>query len=96
MFLNKYSQQQQQLQRFLGERVQALSRITGFVRRNTKLSGSIFVQALVWSWLERPTASLNEVRQSCAAMGVSISESGLQQRMTDKAVGLLSRLFQEG
>lgn len=96
MFRNKYSQQQQQLQQFLGERVQALSRITGFVRRTTKLSGSIFVQALVLSWLERPTASLNEVRQSCAEMGVRISESGLQQRMTDKAVGLLSHLFQEG
>ena len=96
MFLNKYSQQQQQLQQFLGERVQSLSRLTGFVQRNTKLSGRIFVQALVLSWLERPTASLNEVRQSCAEMGVSISEAGLQQRITTKAVDLLRSLFQEG
>jgi DDE family transposase len=96
MFQNKYSQQAQQLQQFLDERVQVLSRLSGFVQRRRKLSGRVFVQALVLSWLERPTASLNEVRQSCAEMGVSISESGLQQRMSDKAVTLLRSLFQEG
>jgi hypothetical protein len=96
MFRTKYNQQQEQLQQFLGERVQALSRITGFVRRTSKLTGQIFVQALVLSWLERPSGSLNEVCQSCAEMGVQISESGLQQRMSDKAVRLVKNLFQEG
>src|SRR5258708_34185006 len=96
MFVAKYSRQQEQLQQVLERRVQELSRATGFVQRNRKLSGVVFVQALVLSWLERPTASLNEVRQSCAEMGVKVSESGLQQRMNDKAVNVLRSLFQEG
>jgi len=96
MFVAKYSRQQEQLQQFLERRVQELSRATGFVQRNRKLSGVVFVQALVLSWLERPMASLNEVRQSCAEMGVKVSESGLQQRMNDKAVNVLRSLFQEG
>src|SRR5260221_12414850 len=96
MFVDKYSRQQEQLQQFLERRVQELSRATGFVQRNRKLSGVVFVQALVLSWLERPMASLNEVRQSCAEMGVKVSESGLQQRMNDKAVNVLRSLFQEG
>src|SRR5260221_4469706 len=96
MFVTKYRRQQEQLQQFLERRVQELSRATGFVQRNRKLSGVVFVQALVLSWLERPTASLNEVRQSCAEMGVKVSESGLQQRMNDKAVNVLRSLFQEG
>ena len=96
MFQNKYNQQQEQLQQFLGKRVEEVSRATGFVRRKRKLSGKVFVQALVMSWLERPLATLNEVRQSCAEMGVDMSESGLQQGMNDKAVNVLRSLFQAG
>jgi hypothetical protein len=95
MFQNKYSRQREQLEQFLEKRVEEVSRATGFVQRQRKISGVIFVQALVLSWLERPTASLNEIRQSCAEMGVQVSESAIQQRLNDKAVKLLSSLFQE-
>src|SRR5260221_2932148 len=95
MFQNKYSRQREQLEQFLDKRVEEVSRATGFVQRQRNISGVILVQALVMSWLERPSASLNDIRQSCAEMGVQVSESALQQRLNDKAVKLLSRLFQE-
>src|SRR2546423_1242199 len=96
MFKNKYSKQNKQLREFLGKRAERLSRLTGFVRRESKLSGAVFVQAVVLSWLERPTGALSEVAASCGELGVQISESGLQQRLTDRAVALLRGLFEEG
>src|SRR5258706_12565023 len=96
MFATKYIQHEGQLKAFLDKQVEPLSRATKFVQRQSKLNGTVFVKALVMSWLERPSASLNDIAQSCAEMGVDISEAGLQQRMTGRAVALLRGLFEAG
>lgn len=55
---------------------------TGFVRRRSKLTGSLFVQTLVLGWLSNPDATLEELAQTAAARGVRISPQGLDQRFT--------------
>jgi hypothetical protein len=96
MFDNKYSRQQQRLEGMLGNRAEAEGRLTGFVQRTSKLTAVVFVQALVLTWLEKPTGSLTDVAQSCSELGVDISVPGLQQRLTASAVALLKGLFQSG
>ena len=96
MFANKDTQQSEALRGFIEKHIAPLSRATQFVQRQSKLNRGVFVMALVLSWLERPSASLNEIAHSCAEMGVDISEAGLQQRITGRAVALLHGLFEAG
>ncbi len=50
-----------------------LGRETGFVQRDSKLTGASFVQTLVFSYLADPDASLADLTQTAAAIGVAIS-----------------------
>jgi len=50
-----------------------LGRETGFVQRDSKLNGASFVQTLVFSYLADPNASLSDLTQTAAAIGVAIS-----------------------
>ena len=96
MFENKYSRQRQRLEAMLGTYAEAIGCVTGFVQRTSKLTAAVFVQAVVLTWLEKPTGSLTDVAQSCSELGVDISVPGLHQRLTGAAVALLKGLFQVG
>jgi hypothetical protein len=62
---------------------------TGFVRRRSKLTGAAFVQALTFGWLSNPRATLEELAQTAATVGVAISPQGLDQRFTPQAAACL-------
>jgi hypothetical protein len=75
-------------------------RLTGFVKRERKLTGSGFVQTVVFGWLGKPDASLEELTQTATSIGIEISPQGLDKRFNyeaseclkqtlDKAVGTL-------
>jgi hypothetical protein len=69
-----------------------LARQTGFVQRRSKLTGSVFAQAVVFGWLANPQAALPELAQAAAAAGVPISPQGLDQRCTERAADFLEQL----
>lgn len=69
------------LQTLLIEDADRLGRESGFIQRRRKLSGASFVQSLVFGWQANPQASLEELCQSAAICGVSISPQGLQGRL---------------
>ena len=71
----------------------AVERSSGFVRRRSKLTGALFVQTLVLSWLQRPDASLAELSQMAGELGVAISPQGLAERFTDRASLLLEEVL---
>jgi len=50
---------------------------SGFIQRLRKLSGSGFVQTLVFGWLENPRATLEELTQTAATLGIAITPQGL-------------------
>jgi hypothetical protein len=68
-------------------------RQTSFVQRQSKLSGSIFTQTLVFGLLATPQASLENLTQTTAALGVEISPQGLDQRFSREAALCLEQVL---
>jgi Transposase DDE domain len=73
-----------------------LAHATGFIQRKRQWTGATFAQTLVFGWLDQPQASLGELAQTAAALGVTISPQGLDQRFTDTAAEFLHQLLQAG
>ena len=73
-----------------------IARGTGFVKRKRKLSGAKFVQTLVFTWLAKPNASLEELTQTAASLGVRITPQALEQRFTPQAAELLKQVLGSG
>lgn len=71
----------------------AAARETKFVRRVRKWTGALFVQTLVLGWLGNPAASLSELTQVAAKLGVAVSPQSLAQRFTEEAATLLERVL---
>lgn len=84
------------MQRVLTRKAEALGRATGFVRRASKVSGSILAKTLVFGWLKNPKASLGELTQTTAVLGVRVSPQGLEQRLGQAAARLLKAVLDEG
>lgn len=81
------------MKRVLGKVGDEVARETGFTKRASKLSGSKFAQTTVLGWLNRPMATLEELSQTAASLGVSISAQGLDQRFTPEAAALLKQVL---
>ncbi len=81
------------LQDVFGEVAQRLARDTHFVQRESKLGGAHFVQTLVFTYLANPDATLEELCQTAAAVGVEITPAGLTQRFTEAAAVLLQEVL---
>ena len=72
-----------------------IARQTKFRVRESKLTGSVFVQTLVFGWLSNPKATLEELAQISGSLGVPISPQGLDKRFGLRAAALLERLLHE-
>ena len=68
------------MQTVLTKAANQAGRTTGFIKREVKLSGATFCQSLVFGWLANPEASLEELSQTAALVGVQITPQGLDQR----------------
>jgi len=82
------------LQEVLGETAMRAGRESGFIQREVKLNGATFVQALVFTWLANPAASYEELAQTAATLGVTITPQGLEQRFTRAAADCLKRVLE--
>lgn len=69
------------------------ARVTGFLQRRSKLTGALFVKALVLGWLHNPMASLESLSQTAASLGVKISPQGLDQRFSRQGAALLKEVL---
>lgn len=83
----------QALQTVLGEQADALGRDSGFIQRQRVLSGSQFAQLLVFGWWSNPEATVEELAQSGATVGVTISGQGLDQRFTASAAHFMESVL---
>lgn len=83
----------QSLQTVFTTTAERLARTTGFVQRTSKLTGAVFAQAVVFGWLADPHASLEALAQTAAAVGVSISAQGLDQRLGEAAATFLEEML---
>ena len=83
------------IQKFFTEGIEVVARQTKFVQRSSKLSGSKFLQALVFTSLEKPEMTLSNIQQSCLDLNVSISQQSIDERLDEKSVDFLSQLFSQ-
>src|SRR5919198_6737720 len=60
-------------------------RATRFVQRTSPLGGATFSQTLVFGFLGNPQATLEELAQTAAALGVSLTPQAREQRFTAAA-----------
>ena len=83
----------QKMQTILSSTADAAARETRFVQRKSKLTGAKFAQTLVFGWLSSPQATLEELAQTAATLGVEISPQGLDQRFTRAAAAYLEQVL---
>jgi len=88
----EYNERSERLQAFLDDGSRVLGWESGFVKRRSKLTAARFVKLLVMGLLENGRASLQELVDGGAGLGVRISASGLAQRMGMSGVALLRGL----
>ena len=67
---------------------------TGFIQRLRKLTGSGFLQTLVFGWLSNPKATLEELTQTAAALGIEITPQGLDYRFNYEASECLKQTLE--
>jgi hypothetical protein len=85
----------EQIQAFFHEGIETVARETEFVQRTSKLTGTKFLQALVFHSLEKQEMTLSSISQSCLDLGVDISEQGINERIDETSVAFLSRIFEQ-
>jgi hypothetical protein len=81
------------IQEFFGSAVEKVARCTEFVQRASKLGGQVFLQALVFGYIENPEASLVDLAQVCCDLGVDITPQGLDERINEHSVNFLKEMF---
>lgn len=75
------------------EKVEQTARETKFVQRESKMSGSIFLQALIFSCIQYSVVSLKKMAYSCADLGVEIAPQSIDDRITEYSVDFMSAMF---
>jgi len=84
------------MQDVLTETADIIGLETGFIQRQRKLSGSSYAQTLVFGWLSNPDATLEELAQTAATLGVVISPQGLDDRFTPQGSDFLRQMLETG
>lgn len=78
----------------LGPVANQLGKETGFIKRVRKFAGSTFAQTLVFGWLANGEASLGEMNQAAATVGIEVSAQGIDKRFTAEAAWFMEAELQ--
>ena len=93
--MTSITQVAQAMRRVLTDYADKVGRETGFVKRASKMGGAEFAQTLSFGWLSNPGATLEELAQTAATIGVKISAQGLDQRFTESGATFLKEVLGE-
>src|SRR5262249_40876617 len=83
----------QTLQTLLTTTADHLATSTGCIQRHRKLSGATLVQILVLGWLQQPAATLHQLAQMAATVGVAITPQGIAHRFTEATATFLKQVL---
>ena len=81
------------LQAILDVESKTLSKDSGFVQRESKLSGDKFAKGLIFGWMANPEASLSELTRMICNFDVKISEQGLDKRFNENSCHFLKMIL---
>lgn len=82
------------MQTVLDTKAEQLGRETKFVQRKSKMGGAEFTKTLTFGWLENSKATLEELCQTAAALGILITPQGLDQRFSASAAQCLQKVLE--
>ncbi len=82
------------MQQVLGPTADRLGWETRFNQRLSKLTGSAFVQSLVFSGLDEAAITYTALQAGALDAGVAISKQGLEQRFSEKSAGLCQKVLE--
>ena len=92
--MTSVSQLCQTFQTVLTTAANLAARATGFVQRQSKLTGAKFAQTLVFGWWDNPDATYEQLAQTATGLGVPITAQGLDNRFTSAAANLLKQILE--
>jgi hypothetical protein len=81
------------LQHVFGEVANDLGRRCGVIRRQRQFSGSTLAQTLVFGWLSKPEATVEDLAHQAAVCGVQVSAQSVQERFTPALATFLQQLL---
>jgi hypothetical protein len=82
------------LQAIFGETADHLARQLGVVRRQRVFTGGSLVRTLVFGWLHRPKACIDQLAEMAARCGAVVTPQALRQRFTPALNRLLEALIE--
>jgi len=80
------------LQELLSRQAHHLARETGFVLRQSPITGAAFAQTLVFGFLNEPAASYSDLQQTLGLQGIHVTNQAIEERMSEQAATFLQRL----
>lgn len=91
------SQIEKALREIMGPEANELAKETGFIQRERSggITGSNFLQTLVFGWLAKGNATLGQLTQMGQNCDLNITGSGLSQRFTEKAAEFLQKILEK-
>lgn len=92
--MNKISQIARAMQEVLTNEAKQAGSKSGFIKRRVKLDGANFIQSLVFTWIANPDASVQEMTQTAAILGIEISPQGFDQRFTPEAAACAKQVLE--
>src|SRR6185437_5847123 len=78
----------------LVEAAEQLARPSGLIKRQVKVTGPLLLQTLVFGWMADPSAGMDALARTAREVGLSISASGLEQRMNRDTACFLRHIFE--
>ena len=82
------------IQTILGPVSDQMGLETGFNQRQSKVTGSKFMQMLVFGSLENPDLSYSDLVSAAKNVGVVITKQGLEQRFSERSADLARRVLE--
>jgi hypothetical protein len=89
--MNIISQVTDAMQIVLTQVANTAAKATGFIKRHRKMTGASFVQTLVFGWLANPESTYDELAQTAATIGISITRQAIEQRFGQPAAQMLKQ-----
>ena len=82
------------VKQFFGESAEQIAQKTTFVRRTSKMTGSLWLQMWVLGLLETPQSALGQLAEWCDDQwGLHITSQGIHDRLSDAAVAFMKAMF---
>lgn len=91
--MNILSRVAQAMQTILTTVANTLGRESGFIRRQRKMSGQTYAQTLVLGWLQNPEATLEQLCQTAATLGIAIAPQSLDERFSHASSQFMEQLL---